>query len=44
MCVCVSQKTPAQKSLEFAVIGSNNYQAQRDRGNTNLLDNLQVDL
>ena len=40
----MSKERPAQKTLEFAVIGSNNYKAQRGHHSTNLFDKLQVDL
>ena len=40
----ILEQTPAQKSLEFTVIGSNNYQTRKGRHCTNLLDELRVEL
>ena len=38
------EDTPAQKSLEFAVVGSNKYKARKGRHCTNLLSVLRADL
>ena len=38
------EDTPAQKALEFAVVGSNKYKARKGRHCTNLLSILRADL
>ena len=40
----MSEDTPAQKALEFAIIGSNKYKARKGRHCTNLLSVLRTDL
>ena len=38
------EDTPAQKALEFAILGANKYKARMGRHCTNLLNVLQTDL